>query len=158
MPSLRGLNAALLIAFGGAMSVLLPQGASAQEHQAEVVRSCVAGQDGDAVAMALCSSYIEGFLDGALVTDTAIVNNISSGKGGAEASDFMTRAYQTRVGSSRGVLPATYLAEFCLPADLPRSSLVERLAKLLASHRFDTAKRETVADALYDEIKRSFPC
>ena len=62
----------------------------------------------------MCQLYIAGFLDGALLTDSAIIDSLATSQ-----SDFFERAYRTRLGAGRAPPPPTLLAEFCLPANLP---------------------------------------
>ena len=119
-----------------------------------VVAACSDAENGgNEASRAVCHAYIEGFLDGALVTDTAIVRNV----GGEEDmfSNYTMRALRTRVGEVRAPLPATFLADFCLPEESERRSVVQDLAEELATLDFAA---EPITEAVYRQIKESYPC
>jgi len=100
-----------------------------------------------------CSAYIEGFLDGALVTDTAIVESVTAQD--SVTSDYFKRAYMTRVSQQRLPLPATALAHFCLPESTPRAEVVETLASELSARAGGGSE---LSLSLYDIIKDRYPC
>lgn len=99
----------------------------------------------------LCARYVAGFLDGALLTDAAVVNNLSSD----ERSDFMVRAYRTRVGEGRAPLPPTALADFCLPDGLSSDAAAGRVVDALGQK---PATTQTLQDEVYSAVKALFPC
>lgn len=132
----------------------LAQGQVAGAWSDHVVAACSDAQSGGSeTSRAVCHAYIEGFLDGALVTDTAIVKNV----GGEEDifSNYTMRALRTRVGEVRAPLPATFLADFCLPEGVERREVVTDLAGELATLDFTA---EPITEAIYRQIKQSFPC
>ena len=102
-----------------------------------------------------CRFYIAGFLDGALLTDTAIISSLSAVEPGADSgsSDFLSRAYRTRVGEFRDNPPATALAEFCLPPDMTIDAAAEALLPLLQSDA-----GSTLQEIVYAAVKARFPC
>jgi hypothetical protein len=100
-----------------------------------------------------CSAYIEGFLDGALVTDTAIVESVTAQD--SVTSDYFKRAYMTRVSQQRMPLPATALAHFCLPESTSRAEVVKTLASEL---NVRAAEGSELSLSLYDIIKDRYPC
>lgn len=110
--------------------------------------ACRSGEDPDQI---LCAQYVAGFLDGALLTDAAVVNNLSSG----ERSDFMERAYRTRVGEGRTPLPPTALADFCLPDGMSTDAAAERVVDALGQK---PAIAQTLQDEVYSAVKALFPC
>lgn len=118
-----------------------------------VLSACTLGPKGGEADIALCHAYIEGFLDGAILTDTAIVDDME-GESSTE-SDYLRRAYMTRLGYGRGRLPATALAHFCLPEERPRGEVVAEIADTLD---IPHAGEGGVAEAVYDIIKSKFPC
>lgn len=99
-----------------------------------------------------CRFYVAGFLDGALLTDTAIIRSLTT-DGDADTSDFLARAYQTRVGHLRGGAPATALAEFCLPPELTIDDAAREVLPLLR-----TDPDTTLQEAVYAAVKTRFPC
>jgi hypothetical protein len=100
-----------------------------------------------------CRAYLEGFLDGAQLTDTAIADHAR------EDEDFFDhyaeRAYRTRVNSARASVPATSLADFCVPDDLPRANIISELAAELAK---TNAASENFPQTVYDLVKARLPC
>ncbi|MGE0623661.1 MAG: Rap1a/Tai family immunity protein [Pseudomonadales bacterium] len=98
-----------------------------------------------------CRYYVVGFLDGALLTDTAIVDSLAK----TETSAFFERAYRTRVGTMRGPVPATALAEFCLPEGLSVDAAADRVVQAIAASR---STAPSLQDAVYTTVKRLFPC
>ncbi len=98
----------------------------------------------------LCQSYVGGFLDGALLTDTAIIDNFIN-----EKSSFFQRAYQTRAAKVRKPLPATYLAKFCLPQSETFPKIVDTIIENLDSSLLELKPLNHVT---YETIKRIYPC
>jgi hypothetical protein len=142
------------IAIAALAFLALAQGRVAGAWSDHVVAACSDAQNGGTeTSRAVCHAYIEGFLDGALVTDTAIVRNVS----GEEDifSNYTLRALRTRVGEVRAPLPATFLADFCLPEEVERRAVVTDLAEELASLDYTA---EPITEAVYRQIKQSYPC
>ena len=102
---------------------------------------------------AACSAYIEGFLDGALVTDAAIVESMSGDQ--HTTSDYLKRAYQTRVSSQRLNPPPTALAHFCLPENESRAEVVETIAADLLAREDDG---KPISDVLFGILQSKYPC
>ena len=120
----------------------------------QVTDACVhEGHSASAGETAICHAYIEGFLDGAIITDTAIIESVSEAD--SAESDFFKRAYQSRVGSSSSALPATALAHFCLQEGTERAQVVTTIANAIAE---DTQSGADVAQSLYSILKASYPC
>lgn len=120
----------------------------------QVTQACThEGHAATEAEIAICHAYIEGFLDGAVITDTAVIASV--GEGAPEESDYLKRAYMTRMGSYNPKLPATALAHFCLPQGMERKQVVETLATAIA---LDESAAEDVSIALYNVLQASFPC
>ncbi|SEQ67056.1 hypothetical protein SAMN03080615_02288 [Amphritea atlantica] len=101
---------------------------------------------------AISPDYIAGFLAGADLTDGAIIDNISSGN----ESEFILRAYRTRLGKEHPAEQSTYLAGFCLPEGATQDSLISSiLDKLSHTPRPDNTQRDVF---LYNIIKSLYPC
>ncbi len=97
-----------------------------------------------------CRTYIQGFLEGALITDTAIVQTITD-----EQSDFFQRAYKTRTSGSRENLPATYLARFCLTPDESQSNLIDEVVNYIKGRAMTALPLNQV---VYNSLKSLYPC
>ncbi len=102
----------------------------------------------NAGAMSACRSFIKGFIQGALLTDTAIIESIEKIE-----SSYAERAIRTRLGT-RATSP-TALAGFCLPDD----RTVLELAEETLEHVKDS-KRNSVelAENVYRSLKVDYPC
>lgn len=99
-------------------------------------------------AMSACRSFIKGFLQGALLTDTAIIESIEK----AEPS-FSSRAIRTRIGS-RSSAP-TELAGFCLPADRTIFQIAEETLDHVKSSERNSVE---LAENVYQSLKKDYPC
>lgn len=102
----------------------------------------------DAEAMEDCLSFIKGFLQGAILTDTAIIKSIDDSE-----PTLAERAFKTRLGA-RASSP-TALAGFCLPE--------ERTVLAIAEETLDHVKgseRNSVqlASNVYNSLKTDYPC
>lgn len=102
----------------------------------------------DEKTMAACRSFIKGFLQGALLTDSAIIASLEK-----KEPTFSERAIRTRVGNK--VAPPTALAGFCLPAN---RSILE-LAEITLDH-VKKSERNSVelAKNVYKTLKTDYPC
>jgi len=120
-----------------------------------VVSACNPDKSGEASTESMvCAAYIEGFLDGAIVTDAAVVESLTSTP--TATSDYLKRAYSTRVGWERGKLPATALAHFCLPEETARADVVSAIVTALeASGSRDSGD---VATSVYNILSANYPC
>jgi hypothetical protein len=118
-----------------------------------VVAACSGTSADPEGSRAACHAYIEGFLDGALVTDTAIVQSVEEDD--AVVSDFFERAYRTRVNRERRQLPATALAHFCIPEASDRAGVVETIATALIE---GSDSPRAISDRLYDILQEKYPC
>lgn len=120
----------------------------------EVSKACVQqGLAATAAETAICHAYIEGFLDGAVITDTAIIASVTAEE--VADSEYLQRAYKTRVGSYNPKLPATALAQFCLPSGKERSEIVTTIATAIGEDK-DAAK--DISISLYSILKSYYPC
>ena len=128
--------------------------AQADNAEEALVKSCSGFiSSKDIPEDSVCYEYISGFIDGAVLTDSAIIENIS--KEQKELSDFFNRAYKTRVGNDRKKVPATYYANFCLPEDQSRKMVIEELIHQLDA---EVITKQTFKHTLYETLKRVYHC
>ena len=135
----------------GALVALVLSASPAHSTQDNELRAACEAPPGSALADA-CRHYVAGFLDGALLTDTAIIDSLTRSR--AEWSTFMERAYRTRVGTLRAP-PPTYLADFCLPPNADVDEVASHVSNALGEH-LDPAK--SLQQAVYSTIKSLYPC
>lgn len=111
-----------------------------------------------------CYQYIRGFLQGAVITDTVIMQKVQAD---GFDSDFAQRAYRTRVGnlqdriSTSESIPATLFAGFCLPNEQVSHEVVVTLLDDV-KQRFlqidDGVPDNPLSEHLYELLKQRYPC
>ena len=102
----------------------------------------------DAEAMEDCLSFIKGFLQGALLTDTAIIKSID-----AAEPTLAERAFKTRLGT-RATSP-TALAGFCLPE---RRTVLDIAEETLDHVKGSERNSAQLASNVYSSLKTDYPC
>ncbi len=108
------------------------------------------GEDG-----IFCVRYIQGFIDGAVVTDERVTYNVAAEYDKRES--FTERAIRTRVGSRIERYGPSYYAEFCLGDPVPLAEVVEVVvADLLTLESLEG--REQARDVVYATLRREYPC
>ena len=130
------------------------QQADAASAEEALVDSCSGYIESNVIPEdSVCYEYINGFIDGAVLTDSAIIENLT--KEEKQFSSFFERAYKTRVGNTRKTVPATYFAKFCLPEEQSRKQIIENLI-----HELDVAviQQQSFKQTLYDTLKRVYSC
>lgn len=101
-----------------------------------------------------CSQYVKGFIDGALVTDNSIVENLTKDYEGQGQSEFFQRAFKTRVGSRYQMLPATYYAGFCFPENEELEVTAAKVSKGYCSSDNVALNSE----AIFTYLQSHYPC
>lgn len=99
-----------------------------------------------------CTHYVKGFIEGALITDSSIVENLSKDPEGP--SEFFQRAFKTRVGSRYQSLPPTYYAGFCFAENEQTDDIVSKVSS-------DYCGQENVvigSAELFQFLRTQYPC
>lgn len=143
-------------------AVLLMSSANAKpasEFYDDMNRMCAdTNTQSSTVFITSCYQYIRGFLQGAILTDTAIMDEMQNA---GFDTGFANRAYRTRVGIDRKSVPATLYAGFCLPDDLVTHEVVVNLLEDVQK-RFQQAEEgipnNPLSEHLYELLKRRHPC
>lgn len=122
----------------------------------ELISHCaVYEQDPEGEDGIFCVRYIQGFIDGAVVTDERVTYNVANEYDRDET--FTERAIRTRLGSRIDRYGPSYYAEFCLGDPVPLADVVEVvIADLLALE--DLQGRELARDVVYATLRREYPC
>jgi len=145
-------NALMLILF----SLAILGAAEAQDKQSTIieidtktdeteVQRCVDNPQ----AMAACRSFIKGFIQGALLTDAAIIKSIEQTE-----PTFSERALKTRLGSRLTDSP-TELAGFCLPEGRSILELAEETLDHVKEAERNSAE---LAKKVYASLKTDYAC
>ena len=77
-----------------------------------------------------CVRYIQGFIDGAVVTDERVTANVS--REYEQTETFSQRAIRTRIGARLDVYGPSVYAEYCLGDPVPLREVVEHVVVDLA--------------------------
>jgi hypothetical protein len=122
----------------------------------ELISHCVVyeeepdGEDG-----IFCVRYIQGFIDGAVVTDERVTYNVANEYDREET--FTERAIRTRLGSRIDRYGPSYYAEFCLGEPVPLAEVVRVvIADLLQLENLEG--RELAREVVYATLRREYPC
>ena len=108
------------------------------------------GEDG-----IFCVRYIQGFIDGAVVTDERVTYNVADEYDRDET--FTERAIRTRLGSRIDRYGPSYYAEFCLGEPLPLAEVARVVIRDLLALE-DLAGRELAREVVYETLRREYPC
>jgi hypothetical protein len=122
----------------------------------ELISHCaVYEEDPDGEDGIFCVRYIQGFIDGAVVTDERVTYNVANEYDREES--FTERAIRTRLGSRIDRYGPSYYAEFCLGEPLPLAEVARVvIADLLALE--DLEGLELARDVVYATLRREYPC
>ena len=102
-----------------------------------------------------CVRYIQGFIDGAVVTDERVTYNVANEYDREET--FTERAIRTRLGSRIDRYGPSYYAEFCLGEPLPLAEVVRVVISDLS--QIDSLEgRELAREVVYATLRREYPC
>jgi hypothetical protein len=108
------------------------------------------GEDG-----IFCVRYIQGFIDGAVVTDERVTYNVADEADRDES--FTERAIRTRVGSRLNRYGPSVYADFCLGEPVPLAEVVEKVVDDLLNETF-VRDMPLARDIVYATLRRNYPC
>lgn len=122
----------------------------------ELISHCtVYEEDPDGEDGIFCVRYIQGFIDGAVVTDERVTYNVANEYDRDET--FTERAIRTRLGSRIDRYGPSYYAEFCLGEPVPLAEVARVvIADLLAVEKIEG--QELARDVVYATLRREYPC
>lgn len=103
-----------------------------------------------------CTRYIQGFIDGAVATDTQVIPNAESSLSGNET--FAERAMRTRMPDRGDLSTVAKLTEFCLGKSLPLSDVVDKVVADLSQLKTDKVKDDPAMEVVYKSLLKNFPC
>jgi hypothetical protein len=118
----------------------------------ELVLHCKAFPDqADSIDGQFCIRYIQGFIDGAVATDTRVLLNVEADHNHKET--YSERATRTRTARSR----AAVYAEFCLGDPVPLREVIEKVVNDL-SQRKHTEEGVAASTVVYASLRKNYPC
>ncbi|WP_299177693.1 Rap1a/Tai family immunity protein [uncultured Neptuniibacter sp.] len=104
----------------------------------------------------LTKAYIAGFLAGAQITDSEIIERLGDARKNDQHSDFFRRAFKTRVGERNEKVPATYFAGFCLPEDRVDEKVIQEVLSQLM--QTEDLSKSPSAETVFDAVRAKYPC
>jgi hypothetical protein len=102
-----------------------------------------------------CVRYIQGFIDGAVVTDERVTRNIVDEYSKGES--FSERAARTRIGNRLERYGASVYAEYCLGDPVPLKEVVEHVVEDATDAR-RVAANPLARDLVYKTLREHYPC
>ena len=118
----------------------------------ELVMHCKAFPDqADSIDGQYCIRYIQGFIDGAVATDTRVLLNVEADHNHKET--YSERATRTRTARDR----AAVYAEFCLGDPVPLREVVEKVVNDLNQRKY-TEEGVAASTVVYASLRKNYPC
>ena len=102
-----------------------------------------------------CVRYIQGFIDGAVVTDERVTLNVVEDYEKEES--FSKRAARTRIGARLERYGSSVYAEYCLGDPVPLREVVEHVVEDLADPAL-VAAHPLARDLVYLTLRADYPC
>ncbi|MGB7451713.1 MAG: Rap1a/Tai family immunity protein [Lysobacterales bacterium] len=122
----------------------------------ELISHCaVYEEDPDGEDGIFCIRYIQGFIDGAVVTDERVAYNVADEYGRDETPT--ERAIRARLGTRIERFGSSYYAEFCLGEPLPLAVVARKVVSDLVQLE-NLEGRELARDVVYETLRREYPC
>lgn len=148
------ISKSLSVSVIAAIMVITPRIAYA-DFKTEIINSCTAYQKGtDTSKINACKLYIDGFIDAALLTEEGATKSkviIQS----QEQSDYLKRAYQTRLLTTSSLITNEDAHQFCIPKEYDRQTIASSLAKSLNINDLNNLPLKQV---LFNTLITDFPC
>jgi hypothetical protein len=122
----------------------------------ELISHCeIYPDDPDGKDGIFCVRYIQGFIDGAVITDERVTYNIADELDRNET--FSERAIRTRLGSRMNRYGPSVYAEFCLGEPVPLKEVVDAVVGDLLKPGFTKGKK-LAREAVYTTLRTTYPC
>jgi len=103
-----------------------------------------------------CIRYIQGFIDGAVITDERVTMNVASEYDKDET--FSDRALRVRLGLSKRLASyGSYYADFCLGDPVPLAEVVQKIVADL-ERRKPVSETLLARDIVYSTLRNQYPC
>ena len=150
----RVLVSSALIAF--AMTVAPTADAVEPLSTEELTMHCaVYEEDPDGEDGIFCVRYIQGFIDGAVITDERVTYNVADEADRSES--FTERAIRTRVISRLDRYGPSVYADFCLGEPVPLREVVEVVVENLLNNEF-VREMPLARNVVYATLRTNYPC
>lgn len=127
------------------------------DYKSEIIDSCRAYQNGvDAGHINACKLYIDGFIDAAVLTESAALISDKPGPAGqVKENAFMQRAYQTRLPRRLSSEVDNINYQFCLENGQDRKVITSKIAKTM---NISELENKPLKKILFETLVSIFPC
>ncbi|RLQ22261.1 hypothetical protein DWB85_08215 [Seongchinamella sediminis] len=123
----------------------------------ELVSHCVhLDSDPEGADGQYCSSYIRGFIDGAVVTDDRILRDLAQDEDNLDA--LTERALRTRMPGRSSHYPPGSLTGFCLYDRVPLREVVTTVVADLIARDIDDFAHSPARVTVEDSLRDHYPC
>lgn len=145
-------SAALLLSF-----LLVWSWSAIADYKSEIIASCQAYQTGaDKGHANACKLYIDGFIDAAIYTyNGAIIDDSQVNITKAKQSNFMERAYQTRLPRRITSEIDNVNIQFCIARGDDRKAIASKIAKAI---NISELKHKPLKKILFKTLVNVYPC
>ncbi|WP_426359959.1 hypothetical protein ACPUVO_07010 [Pseudocolwellia sp. HL-MZ19] len=139
------------------ISLVLIPGIALADFKSDIIESCTNYQkDIDKSEINACKLYIDGFIDSSLLSENAVVKpKAMIGNDETQQSEFLQRAYRTRVLSLPTSLATEANYQFCIPLEYDRKIVASTVAKSLDIASLEDKALKVV---LSESLISNFPC
>ena len=150
-------NLKLLILNMAAIGLLAMSTAVKADFKSDIISSCKAYQQGeDKSEINACKLYIDGFIDSSLLNDDGVVKpKAMIERTAPEQSDFLKRAYRTRILTTSSMLNNEDAYQFCIPREYDRREIASSIAK---SMNINQLANKQLKQVLFETLIADFPC
>ena len=150
-------NLKLLILNMAAIGLLAMSTVVKADFKSDIISSCKAYQQGDDKSeINACKLYIDGFIDSSLLNDDGVVKpKAMIERTAPEQSDFLKRAYRTRVLTTSSMLSNEEAYQFCIPREYDRKEIASSIAK---SMNINQLANKQLKQVLFETLIADFPC
>lgn len=138
-----------------ALFVAVPTRATGVDNGDDLAGTCRDYRQGPSTPEALtCAAYIQGFLGGALATDSVVEASVRALY--ENRSDFMKRAVSSRAPGPSGKLHSNIHAHYCLPVEETLGAVIDGFNAYAATG--NTPGSVAAHDYLYSALQQLYPC
>jgi len=137
--------------------LIFASGSVFADFKSDIIKSCKAYQEGtDRNEINPCKLYIDGFIDASLLSESAAVKpEALLTKQSKKTSEFMKRAYETRVSERKSLMKNNVIHAFCIPLETDRKAVASQVAKSL---NIADLKNKPLKKVLFEALESDFPC
>lgn len=125
------------------------------DYKSELIDECKRYQDNIKTEhINGCKLYIDGFIDSAVLSESAAILSSKQIVNNQQKSDFIKRVYQTRlINGPHYDKQVSY--QFCIPQEFQRNTIASEVAMLL---NIDDLNKKEFKQVVFEALVTKFPC